>query len=360
MADMSPSSSKREREYIGILEKHPDQALLATENAPLEGFEYFASEAYREKYEKKGNLLTDKFNSMVGKNFPRFIKIMGSNVSGIFSARKRSFTDISEYLTDLENNGQLTGSPEKLLESYPNAEMWQALTAYAWDKWRVLLGFTEVPTEVVFQNKAVLFKYALVAIQEMDKDKIATAPELDAGEEVLAVYNSLGVAVNDIARWLRKNYGLRCQSNHPLGGLVSTVPLAIKAGMGWGGRNGMLITPEFGQRQRIAPIFVEAPIFAFSDSDEHRWIEDYCALCHRCQKACPTGAILEDKIIGPVKIPSVGSVKTGIVREKCYPYFNATLGCSICVSVCPFSKGNGAYDKLRKVVENRKKQSKKA
>jgi ferredoxin len=354
MAGISPSSSKREREYIGVLEKHPDQALLATENAPLEGFEYFASEAYRTRFQKKGNLLTDKLNSMAGKNFPRFVKIMGSNVTGIFGARKQSFTDISAYLTDLDKNGQLTGSPESLLKSYPNTEIWQALSAYAWDEWRVLLGFTEVPCEVIFRNKAVLFQYALVAIQEMDKDKIATAPDLDAGEEVLAVYNSLGLAVNDIARWMRKQFGLRCQANHPLGGLVSTVPLAIKAGMGWAGRNGLLITPEYGQRQRIAPIFVEAPIFAFTDSDEHRWIEEYCALCHRCQKACPTGAILEEKIAGTANIPGVGIVKTGIVREKCYPYFNATLGCSICVSVCPFSRANGTYGMLRKAVERQK------
>ncbi len=91
-------------------------------------------------------------------------------------------------------------------------------------------------------------------------------------------------------------------------------------------RNGLLITPEYGQRQRIAPIFVEAPIFAFTDSDEHRWIEDYCALCHRCQKTCPTGAILEEKILGTETIPGIGPVETAIVREKCYPYFNATSG----------------------------------
>ena len=354
MAGISPSSSKRERDYIGVLEKHPDQALLATENAPLEGFEYFASAAYRNNFEKKGNLLTDKLGAMSIRKLPRFIKIMGSNVFGIFGARKKSFTDISDYLVDLEKNGQLTGSPENLMQGYPNVEMWQALSAYAWDEWRVLLGFTEVPAEVVFRDKAVLFKYALVAIQEMDKDKIAAAPDLDAGQEVLAVYNSLGVAVNDIARWLRKNYGVRCQSNHPLGGLVSTVPLAVKAGMGWSGCNGLLITPVFGQRQRIAPIFLEVPIFAFTDSDEHRWIEEYCALCHRCQKACPTGAIFAEKILGTETIPGIGPVETGIEREKCYPYFNETLGCSICVSVCPFSKAEGEYEKLKKVVERRK------
>ena len=354
MPGMSPSSSRQEREYIGVLEKHAEQVLLPGENAPLEGFEYFASEDYRVNAGKKGNLLTDKFGEMPLGKIPRLIKIMGSNISTIMSARRESFRDVSDYLAELEAHGQLSDSPDKILAGYPNEDMWQALTGYAWDKWRVLLGFTEVPREVVFRDKAILFRYALVAIQEMDKEKLSKAPELDAGEEVLAVYNSLGLAVNDIARWLREQYGVRCQSNHPLGGLVSTVPLAIKAGMGWGGCNGLLITPEFGQRQRIAPIFIEAPIFEFTDSDEHRWIEACCAMCHRCLKACPTGAILEDKLAALAKIPVVGPLQTSIVREKCYPYFNETLGCSICISVCPFSRGSGVYERLKKVVTRRK------
>ena len=170
---------------------------------------------------------------------------------------------------------------------------------------------------------------------------------------MLAVYNSLGLAVNDIARWLRRNYGIHCQSNHPLGGLVSTVPLAVKAGLGWCGYNGLLITPQFGQRQRIAPIFIDAPLFKFTDSDIHQWIEAYCSICHFCQKSCPTGAILDQPILADENISGLGNIKTSIQREKCYPYFNETLGCSICVKVCPFSRADGTYDRLKKLIEKR-------
>lgn len=323
-------------------------ALTANDNAPREGFEYFASDDYRMKSGIKGNLVTDKFKSLPKTKIPRFFRIFFKNVKGIFSARRRSYADVAGYLDMLGKTGQIEQHTTSKLETYPNVSLWNALSGYAWDKWRVRLGFTEVPQEIIFKNKAILFRYALVAIQEMAKDRIDTAPALDAGEEVLAVYNSLGVAVNDIARWLRKNHGVNCQANHPLGGLVNTVPLAVKAGMGWSGCNGLLITPEFGQRQRIAPIFIEAPIFKFTDSNEHSWIEEYCKRCHRCQKACPTGAILEEKIVHLKQIPGVGHVKTSIEREKCYPYFNETLGCSICIKVCPFSRGNGTYERLKK------------
>ena len=354
MATLSPSFSKQETKYLEVLTRHTDNIFLARADAPIEGFEYFASDAYRKKNKKGGNLLTDKFREMPLKKIPRLLKIMGKNIWGILSARKKSFTDISGYLTELESTGHINGAEEKYLKSYPNSDIWRSLSAYSMEKWQIKFGFTEVPMELIFNNKAILFKYALVAIQEMDKEKINTAPELDAGEEVLAVYNSLGLAVNDIARWLRKNYKIHCQANHPLGGLVNTVPLAVKAGLGWCGSNGLLITPDYGQRQRIAPIFIKDPIFRFTDSDKHSWIEAYCAICHRCEKACPTGAILKKKIYHDEKIDGVGPVRTCIDREKCYPYFNATLGCSICVKVCPFSRANGTYEHLKKVLEYRK------
>jgi len=353
MVRLSPSFSKQEIKYLNILKKHTDDVLLAKENAPSEGFEYFASDAYRKKICKKGNLFTDKFGAMPLVHIPRLLRIMGKNIIGIFSARRRSFTDISDYLDHLESSGLVNNNLNKYMESWPNSEIWQSLTEYAWENWRVTLGFTEVPRGVIFKDKAILFKYALVAIQEMDKAKINTAPELDAGEEVLAVYNSLGCAVVDIARWLRKTYGIRCQANHPLGGLVNTVPLAVKAGMGWCGSNGLLITHEYGQRQRIAPIFIEGSIFKFTDSDKHRWIEEFCDICRRCQKACPTGAIYEHKTYSNETINGVGPIRTCIDREKCYPYFNQTLGCSICVKICPFSKGNGIYKRLKSVTKNK-------
>jgi len=354
MANISPSFSKQETKYLNILKQHPGSAYLAKENAPIEGFEYFASDAYRKKIGKSGSLFTDKFGTIPLKNIPRLLWIMLKNFKGIFSAQRRSFTDIVNYLDDLETTDHIKDNVGRFIKSYPNSEMWQSLVDYAMEKWCVKIGFTEVPAELIFKNKAIMFKYALVVIQEMDKEHINSAPDLDAGEEVLGVYNSLGLAVNDIARWLRKQYGICCQSNHPLGGLVNTVPLAVKAGMGWVGSNGLVITPDYGQRQRIAPIFIEDPIFKFTDSTNHKWIEEYCSICGRCEKACPTGAILKQKFFHFEKIADLGPSRTCIDRDKCYPYFNETLGCSICVKVCPFSRGKGTYEHLKKVMDNRK------
>ncbi len=55
----------------------------------------------------------------------------------------------------------------------------------------VKFGFTEVPRDIIFQGRHILFKYALVFIEEMRKDFIDDAPHLKAGYETIRVYNSL-------------------------------------------------------------------------------------------------------------------------------------------------------------------------
>ena len=115
--------------------------------------------------------------------------------------------------------------------------------------------------------------------------------------------------------------------------------------------NGILITPEFGPRQRIAPIFIEGQIFKYTDSNKHFWIEEYCKICRICQRECPVDAILDEKIISVENVPGIGSMRSCIDREKCFPYFGKTLGCSICIKVCPFSNGKNSYEKLKSLIK---------
>ena len=146
--------------------------------------------------------------------------------------------------------------------------------------------------------------------------------------------------------------GVKCQSNHPLRGLTLNPPLAGKAGLGGQGKQGLLITPQYGVRQRIAPIFLEFPIFEFTDSHEHDWIEQYCDKCGICAKDCPVQAILPKSQIHLENVPGIGAIKTCIDIRKCFPEFASSFGCSICLKVCPFSKGQGSYDHIKKRFEN--------
>ena len=235
----------------------------------------------------------------------------------------------------------------------PKPALWGELSKLVGKKWHdVRIGFTELPRQMIFRNKFTLFRYALVVIQEMNKEKIDYAPDFQAGQEAMRVYSSLGLVVNDIARWLRKQ-GVRCQSNHPMGGLVITPPLAGKAGMGWQGSSGILITPEFGPCVRLAPVFIEHKYFEFTDNRDHDWIEEYCELCTICEKECPTQAIRNDRVTNVPDVPGIGAVRTCIIRDRCFEYFSKTAGCAICIKVCPFSQGDNTYERLKATVEKK-------
>jgi Pyruvate/2-oxoacid:ferredoxin oxidoreductase delta subunit len=343
----SPRLFKSENEYIRRINKFTDKVLMATKDSDQEGFEYFRTEEYRKNPNSidpslKGRLLFAGF-----KKIPRMFFIFARNMKTIMGGRNRCYKDLEEYLDELEQNGKLSPPENSYSKGFPNKKLWKELEDYAWSRWKVIFGFTELPIQLIFKGKGVLFKYSLVCIQEMKREKIELAPDLSAGSEVLRVYGSLGLAVNDIARWLRDKHNIRCQSNHPLGGLVNTPPLAGKAGLGWRGLDGMLITPQFGQRQRIAPIFIEDKLFEFTDNDDHLWIEEYCKSCRICEEACPPQAIYLKGKAGIQNINGINQTITSVDLLKCFPQFSKTLGCSICVKVCPFSKGGESYLKIK-------------
>ncbi len=342
---------KDELEFLDFCKTYPDQVIPCHESSVTEGFEYLFSLGF--KVSKKERI---KQFSEEGKIFS-FLKFMFKLIFKLTRWRKRTFRDLKPYYNEIRSSTFIQNRQEN---PSINTQLWKELNEYALERWNITkIGFTELPTQLIFKNKFVLFRYALVFMQEMDKEKIDEAPRPQAGMEVMRVYATLGEAVGQIARWLRKRE-VRCQANHPLGGLVNTPPLTGKAGMGWQGRHGLLITPEFGPRQRLAPIFIEDQIFELTDSLEHTWIEKQCDSCGICQKNCPPGAIHGKRIINIDNINGIGATRINIDREKCFPQFLKTAGCSICIKVCPFSSGPNAYEKFKHhiLMESQKNEKK--
>jgi ferredoxin len=350
----SPMISKEEMKFLSLSKKYPERFIHAHEDSKQEGFEYFYSNMTMKTLL---GFISRFLHIGEGLDFINRIKMfraMIRNFRTIFKGREQSYEDLEPYYQKIEKSGDLSSSKnQELIEEYPNRQLWEDLVNYAKQNWGINLGFTKLPTQLIFKGKAVLFRHAIVCIQEMQKEMIKHAPNSIAGAEVMRVYGSLGLAVNDIAQWLRSK-GINSQANHPLGGLVNLPPLAAKAGMGWQGRHGLLITPEFGPRHRIAPIFIAEKVFKYTDNQKHEWIEQWCDKCGKCKRACPTSAIKSKKEVSIRGIPGIGSTRTCINREKCFPYFNKTFGCSVCIKVCPFSNGIETYNRLKKAVKKKK------
>jgi ferredoxin len=206
------------------------------------------------------------------------------------------------------------------------------------------IAFVRLPPELIFQKFGVLYENAIVLTMEMSKDKLDQAPSQTTLNMVFGTYDDLGKAANRISEYLR-DHGYVAQADHPLGGLVLFPPLAKKAGIGWIGKHGLLITPEFGPRVRLAAIYTNIENLPFATSNPHNWIADYCDMCGICVKQCPSGAILEEPII------QENGLVTCIKQRDCFEYFVQYYGCSVCIKVCPFSKTIDAYERLRHVVE---------
>jgi epoxyqueuosine reductase len=200
------------------------------------------------------------------------------------------------------------------------------------------VGYAKLPSKYVFQDLAVLYKNAIVLAMEMDKERMDKAPSYDTMIMVMETYDELGIASNKIAEFLSK-HGFGAHAGHPLGGMALYPPLGQMAGFGFHGRQGLIITPEFGPRIRLTAVFTSIENLPYQESNEHEWARKFCDSCKLCLKKCPTKAILE------TPIPRKSRMVTYVDHTKCFPYFAEFYGCSVCIKVCPFS--TGAYSQIK-------------
>lgn len=214
----------------------------------------------------------------------------------------------------------------------------------------VIIDFTRLPKDLIFQDFGVLYDNAIILAMEMDSMRIEKAPSKETMTMVFETYDNLGIVANKVADYLRAQ-GFAAQADHPLGGLVLFPPLAQRSGIGWIGKHGLLITPEFGPRVRLAAVYTSIDNLPIDDKNEHAWIEKYCQICGLCIKQCPPSAILDEEVLHD------NGLKSFIEQRTCFEYFAQYYGCSVCVKACPFSQGPEAYERLQHVVENRSKLS---
>lgn len=124
-------------------------------------------------------------------------------------------------------------------------------------------------------------------------------------------------------------------------GFVDSAPVlertwAQKSGLGWIGKNGNLITKQSGSFYFIATLITDKE-FIYDDP----WARDYCGTCTKCIDACPTEAILPDKVIDGSKCISYFTIelKDMLIPDEMKGRFdNWMFGCDTCQDVCPWNR----------------------
>ena len=183
------------------------------------------------------------------------------------------------------------------------------------------------------------FESAIVMAVEMDSGGIATSPAALAAAATGVGYSKMAFILACLGEFIR-NLGyeaIQCGNDTAL-----SIPIAIDAGLGELGRNGLLITPQYGPRVRLCKIFTDLPLE--SDKPIDFGVIDFCKKCKLCAKHCRANAISMDdelSVATVCKSNNPGTLKWYVNAELCYLFWcENSVDCSTCISVCPYNKAS--------------------
>lgn len=201
-------------------------------------------------------------------------------------------------------------------------------------------NFTVVP-----ENLIEPFTYAISIAICMDSEVINTITD-GPTPEYAQLYRSVNISLDKISSQIvqrinEKGFSAKAiaaskiEDEVNLLGSISHKAVARMAGIGWQGKNLLIITPQFGSKIRLATVLTNMPFIADLP------LKNRCGKCEKCAKACPSSAIKNVSTDSHYKTRDeavdIDKCYSRLKKFKVIPGIEATI-CGVCIKVCPFSK----------------------
>ncbi len=197
------------------------------------------------------------------------------------------------------------------------------------------------PTKLVEGSKSVislLFNYYPEEVQGDDSFKVS---KYAYGEDYHFIIKH---KLKDIVHFINDNIGEVSARVFTDSAPILDRAWAKKSGLGWIGKNGMLINKKQGSFFFLAEIILDLELTYDNPTTDH------CGTCSACIDACPTEALLPNKIVDGSKCISYFTIelKNGIIPNELNGKFKDWMfGCDICQDVCPWNRFSLVHNEPR-------------
>lgn len=112
---------------------------------------------------------------------------------------------------------------------------------------------------------------------------------------------------------------------------------ATRAGLGWYGKNDVIITERYGPRGRLSAVLTDAPLEYAQPVVESRCPDD----CRKCVDICPCKALKGVKwSAGKQRADLIDYHRCNRMRSAFIPRLGRKSACGLCLAACPFGTGN--------------------
>jgi hypothetical protein len=256
---------------------------------------------------------------------------VSDHFQGAYSWRK-----LGEFEPALRDRAPYSADPAQLSE-----QVKETSRTYGAD----LVGICEVDRRWLYSHRRdgtplevpPAVRYAVVLAMRMDVAGILGTPAFRAGTATGVGYSRMAFGIACLAEFIR-NLGYRAL---PMGNdSALSIPLAVDAGLGELGRNGLLITPEYGSCVRLCKVLTDMPLQV--DRPISFGVSETCVTCRKCAQACEVEAIsaaLEPSYEIVCRSNNRGIRRWAVNHDKCYSFWVENgASCSTCIAACPYTQ----------------------